>query len=546
MFTPLLIGLSGIRAANQSILTSGHNIANADVSLYHRIDPILTTSEYESGVKLSHKLRIQDDILQNQLYDNINKKSFNETILQYMPIVESYATTADILQKIDDVYSNISRYSIDRANIHDLLSSIDIAVRSIHDISTNILNLRNNIGGIIDKHVNQINENLRHIADFNLRHSKSTDFFISDNIDSKIKDISEIIDIKLIDYKDGVNLLTAEGSPLVLGDSYYQIDASYTGSNIFLSNTFGTINTRHGKLGALLFLYNDFLPRLHNLLNNISSEFIRSFNHVNATGIGRSGELTTVSSTIPVPDINAPLASQNLPYNIYSGHLVVSVTDIGNNTRTNYTINIDPSTQSLLDISNFLSSIPGIASTVSSQSGLITINSLPGFRFDFAGRDTVPPSSGPISDSDTAGILSALGINGLFEGYNADTIRLRQQFIDNPFLLSSSRTGEAGNTDNLVRFLQIRDKSIFTGKNIEDSIKDLLSNIGSFINTSRNDYDFTNTIYNEVYTKLQEVIGVDTNEEFTKILVFQKMLQSSSKYISIVNNIFDTLLGMLD
>jgi flagellar hook-associated protein FlgK len=97
-----------------------------------------------------------------------------------------------------------------------------------------------------------------------------------------------------------------------------------------------------------------------------------------------------------------------------------------------------------------------------------------------------------------------------------------------------------------VRFLQIRHKSIFTGKNIEESIKDLLSNIGSFINTSRNDYDFTNTIYNEVYTKLQEVIGVDTNEEFTKILVFQKMLQSSSKYISIVNNIFDTLLGMLD
>jgi len=546
MFTHLLIGLSGIRAANQSILVSGHNVANADTSLYHRIDPILTTSKYESGVLLGHKLRLQDNVLQNQLYDKANKKFYSDTIFRYVSIVESYMANADILQKIDNIFSNISRYSVDRTNIYDLLSSVDIAAKSIHNFFTNLSNIRNNLRSIMEEHVNQINNTIRHIADFNSQRSKSTDFLISENIESKIEDISEMIDIKLVDYKDGINLLTAEGAPLVLGDNYYQLELNYAGSNIYLSNIFGSLNVSYGRLGALLFLYNDYLPRIQSILNSISSEFIRSFNHINATGISRSGELITATSTIPVPDIAAPFASQNLPYNIFTGELVISVTDNVDNTRTNYTINIDPNIHSLLDISNFLSSIPGISSSVSSQSGLITINSLPGFRFDFAGRDTVPPSSGPISNSDTAGILSALGINGLFEGYSADTIRLRQQFIDNPSLLASSRTGETGNTDNLTRFLETRNRSVFTGKNIEESLNDLLSSIGSFINTYRQDLDYTNKIYDETYTKLQEIIGVDTNEEFIKILGFQRMLQSSSKYISTVNNIFDTLINMLD
>jgi flagellar hook-associated protein FlgK len=314
---------------------------------------------------------------------------------------------------------------------------------------------------------------------------------------------------------------------------------------IYLDNGIGNVNITYGKLGALLYLYNQYIPKIKNELNSIVSDFIRNINQIQATGLGAAGEYDSAVSHIAVPDVNAPLASQNLPLEIFEGDITISITDTNLSTRNNYTIHINPNIDSLYDISNMLSSIPGVSSSVNPLSGLITINALPGFRFDFAGRDTSPSTNSSVTNPDTAGLLSALGINGIFDGYNADTIKIQQQFIDNPNLFALSKTGEMGNNDNLIRLLNSFKSSIFTHNNFTQNTTNLISNIGNFGFSLKNMKNYSNEEYNATRIKLNEIIGVDTNEEFINLLSFQRALESSSKYISIVNRLFDSLLDML-
>jgi flagellar hook-associated protein FlgK len=546
MFDHLLIGLSGIKAANQSILVTGQNITKADIPLYHRLMPVLATTKYGPGVVYSDTIREQDTVIEKQFY-NINEyKSYYNTILQYTSNIESIIISGDIENKLNNIYNSISQASINRVKLYELISNIDILSHSINNIYNQLYDIRNSISYQIEQYIGQINNYINNISQYNHNRTVNHEYSINDDIDKLLMNLTEIIDIRFIENQHGINILTEDGIPLVLADKSYQIQKNFIGTNIILSNSIDTIKINYGKLGALLYLYNEYIPKIFNVLDSNISELIRTFNHINATGIGSLGEYTSTSSSIPVLDIYSPLSTQNLPYDIFPGNLIISVTDTNTNNRNNYSISVDPNTQSLYDISNLLSSIPGIIATANSNAGLLTISSLPGYRFDFAGRDTIPPSSGSVSNPDSAGILSALGINGIFDGYNASTIRLRQQFIDNPYLIATSKTGEIANTDNLSRFFNTRQKSLFTQDNIISNMQKLISDIASFIVTTRDTYDHSQVTYNEIFTKLQETIGVDTNEEFIKLINYQKMLESSSKYISIINETYDTLLRILD
>jgi flagellar hook-associated protein FlgK len=73
----------------------------------------------------------------------------------------------------------------------------------------------------------------------------------------------------------------------------------------------------------------------------------------------------------------------------------------------------------------------------------------------------------------------------------------------------------------------------------------LITNIGSYLSDIKRSHDNSKEIHNEIEDKLNEIIGVDTNEEFVSLLSYQRMLESSSKYLSIINHLFDSILEIL-
>jgi flagellar hook-associated protein 1 FlgK len=330
---------------------------------------------------------------------------------------------------------------------------------------------------------------------------------------------------------------------LVLDNTSYDLYTTTTNYNIIINNNLGNYQFIGGKLGALIDIYNNYIPALRNEINSTITEIIRDINHVQATGLGSSGEFTELQSSVPVYDINQPLNSLNLPFDIRIGTLTISVSD-SNSSRINYIINIDPNNQSLNDIASVFSAIPGLMATVDATTGLLTIRSLPGYKFDFAGRDTIPPSNSGVTNTDTAGILSALEINPIFVGYDISNLSLSSEIDTNFARFSVGLTGYPGDNANINRFLSLRQQPLFSSDNVFSRMDRFIGNLGAAVAVSQKQSESANIQYDVTYKELQDIVGVSTNEEFTRLLIFQRLFQASSKYIATINNLFDSILQM--
>lgn len=545
MLNHISIGLSGLTAANRSILVVGENITKSNIQHYHRKVPILSSLQ-QYGVIYKYTIRETDNILQNQYNYKLSDISYYDELHKYNSLYETYLTNENIIDKFNNTYNILTQINSNRYKLIDFISSLNELSSSMRNISNSLKIVKNNIINQIETFIQQINSNLTMLSRYNnynnIKNDKSN---IQDSKDELITNLLNIIDAQIIHMDNTVNILSSNGVPLLLNANIYNLTLRHTASNIIIENDIGNIGIKSGQLGALLYMYNEYLPEIQARLNNIVSNFIRNLNHIQATGIGAAKEYDSTISRIPVIDVYTPLAAQNLPYQVYEGDITISITDTNLSLRNNYTIHIDPNVHSLDYISNQLSSLSGITSSVDSSTGLLTINALPGYLFDFAGRDTIPPTSAYILNPDTSGLLSALGINSILDGYNADTIFLQKRFLDNPNLFASSKTGEPGNNDNILRLLETRENSLFTHRNLIQDLTQLITNIGSYQSTIKNNLDTITEMFNDIKNKLYENVGVDTNEEFVNLLLYQKMFEASSKYIIIVNQLFDSLLDIL-
>jgi flagellar hook-associated protein 1 FlgK len=174
------------------------------------------------------------------------------------------------------------------------------------------------------------------------------------------------------------------------------------------------------------------------------------------------------------------------------------------------------------------------------------MTALPGYEFDFAGRDTVPSSGGSVSNPDTAGVLVGLGINGLFIGTNAASIAVRSDILTDPRLLAASRSGLPGDATNLERLAAVRDESLLTGRTLSADYTDISASVGSDVLMLRDQKNTQDSLLLNLFGQEQSVIGVDMNEEMLNLLTYQRMIQGASKYMATVNEALDSIFTMLD
>jgi flagellar hook-associated protein 1 FlgK len=282
-------------------------------------------------------------------------------------------------------------------------------------------------------------------------------------------------------------------------------------------------------------------------LDGLASELIRRVNQVQATGIGTSGPVTSAVGSMTVADPNAPLATQNLPFPLQAGTLVISVTDTATGQRFNSSIAINPATQSLNDVAAAISAGTGgqLLASVDPVTNTLRMQAQPGLAFDFAGRDTNPPSTGSIPDADTAGLLSGLGVGGVFAGSDATSIALRPELLADPRLLAASRTGQPGDGTNLERMAALRDQPTIAGRTFAKDYTDIVNGVGTDVATLANTNQAQSAVLQNLFAQEQAASGVDINEELVNLLNFQRMVESGSKYISAVNTALDSIMNIL-
>ena len=155
-------------------------------------------------------------------------------------------------------------------------------------------------------------------------------------------------------------------------------------------------------------------------------------------------------------------------------------------------------------------------------------------------------SSKVVANPDSAGLLSALGLNTLFSGNNAASLSVNSQIVSDPSLISTSRSGQPGDTSNLQRFAALGTSTVLTNgtQTFSQYGSNIVSDIGTQVQSLTQQQSSNQTVTTSLTNQQQSISGVDTNEELSKILQYQQMFQLAGKYISTVNDTLQSLISI--
>ena len=296
LFSTLGTGVSGLKANELAIATTGHNISNANNDYYtrqrvvmHANEPFHTTpGDIGTGVNVTTIVRIHDEFVYTRLkdssnslsYDTFNKKSLEE-IAKYFPDLEGVGLAADI-ENYYSSWNDLASNPDDAAQKIALVQNSVTLSNNLKDSRAHVRALQDSINGQLKTNVDEINRIGEQLAELNkaigsvevLDTNRAND--LRDQRDSLELTLSELVNISvfkgdmisenhidpnLTDQGSGYHMNIAGHSfvdgftfhPLVIentdnASSYYSIySKSQDGSTIEITG-----KLTGGKVGAML------------------------------------------------------------------------------------------------------------------------------------------------------------------------------------------------------------------------------------------------------------------------------------------------------
>lgn len=579
--TALSIGLSAIQSGQTDLQVIGQNLANASTPGYQ-----LQTANYQAttstpgvgtGVDIASITQYTDPPVETailQANSQQNSTSAQLSIAQQIQTIltgggTSSSTTdssnddsgtnnssiGSTLTSFFDQLTELTSSSNSSSVASTVISEASLLASQFNSASSSLGQLQTNLGTQISQTVTQVNSLTSQIASLNSQISNleaqgQNANNLLDQQTEAINQLSQLVDVQTVSQPLGeVNVLSS-GGPLVVGTTAVSYQAGLDANGNMAITQVGTnlaANFSGGTLGGQLQAYNQDIPTVNSQLNALANTLSSSINEIQATGLGSSGPMTSAQGTVSVSDPTADLSTQNLPSTVQAGQLVISVTNTSTGTRTNDTINIDPATQSLQDVAAAITSGTGgqVQASVNATTNTLQLTAQSGYSFDFAGRDTNPPSGSSVSNPDTSGILAGLGINGLFTGTGANGMAVNPALTANSGLLAVSQTGESGDTSNLQKMANLQNENLIDGQTLSDQFTSISTAVGTSVQQMTDQQTSQSGVLQNLNDQDQSVTGVDQNQELVNMLSAQQLIQSASEYLSAVNTALNSLLDII-
>ena len=151
------------------------------------------------------------------------------------------------------------------------------------------------------------------------------------------------------------------------------------------------------------------------------------------------------------------------------------------------------------------------------------------------------------ANTDTSGLLSAIGINTFFAGNNASNMSLASDIADTPGRIATAMGSDLTDNANAQRLASVGETEI-SGLNSLTAgqfYRQLVSGIGQQLSVKQTSQSNTETLVQSLYSQQSKISGVDTNDEAARMLVFEQMFQAMAKYLGTVNSTFASLMDIL-
>lgn len=297
----------------------------------------------------------------------------------------------------------------------------------------------------------------------------------------------------------------------------------------------------------------NYLERLDRLANELIWQV--NFQHSQGAGLKK---LSHALSDHAVKNASLPLSRSGLAYaeNIQSGAISFAIYDASNGSflekkQVDFSsivppgvATFDPAQHSLNDVAAAINaSFPDQMTAKVSNGQLQLTSSNDTKKFHFAG--------------DTSGIMAAMGLNTYFQGDGLNNIALGSAVLADPNRINAAHVNGAGEvnlSDKEIAqniFALATKKILFstpngseTNESLNEFLHALTGRVGLDTLRAKNNATIASTLKKQLDTTQAAKSGVNTDEEYTRVMQWNKNFQTASKLIQTANQMFDTILSL--
>jgi flagellar hook-associated protein 1 FlgK len=591
-FDALLIGKTALIAANYGLQVTGQNLSNANTTGYSR--QVLrqtgaanaagrgTSVLLGGGVAVKGVTRIASAQAEKQLRQATSSDAYYGSLETCYSQMQAYFNEltgnalSDAMTGFWNSLGNLSAHVETLANRSTAIEDALTLTTQLNDLSTQLKDYRRTMNAEVEESVGQINAIVKSIASLNrsitvtecggLAASTAND--LRDERGELLRQLSEYLDIDVTEEANGSCIVSAAGRSLVYYDQVYELAVGYEKSGDMLvavpefARDGYPIKVSAGKLAAQLEIRDVIVSGYVDDLDQLAASFTWEFNRIYSQGRGDDsfGTLTSINSPVDpavrLDQLQYKAAIPDGTFTIVNGNLQVIVhnRETGQETTVPLEIDLDgrldPSGEPdmiLWDPAN-----PEAANSFVNRLQTALDEAIPGaftVKIDNEYKVTIAGNSdsyGFCFGEDTSGILAALGLNVFFTGHDAQTIGVNRQVIDNPSLMAVSTSFASGDNQGVLNLIAFGETALgrLGDKTPDEFYQNLTGRLASEASRTSTMREVKGDLLTRMFNQREEISGVNEDEETVKLLAYQRAYQSAAKYLSVVDELYETLIDL--
>ncbi len=558
----LQIGRSALVANQAALEVVGNNLANVATKGYHRQSIVLAANrdqEIQRGIFVGRGVHIQeinrqvDDALEGRIRSGVSDQSASAAtrdILSQIESLQNELSDNDLSSQLSEFFnawSELANNPLDNSVRRVVVQKGETVASYIRNLRTGITAVRAQVDESISGDVSAANDLLSRVEELNtqiVRAEQGTGSAhgLRDQRDQILAELAQYVDVSTIEQSNGAVDVFVGSLPVVLEGKSRGLEVrrqTIDGDlqmDVVLSADGSILQPTSGRLGALIKSRRDDVNAAVDTLDTFANQLAFEVNRAHSQGQGTKG-YSSVTATNKVSDANATLNAAGLAFSPNHGTFLIHVTQKSTGQRTTSTINVDLDG---IGTDTTLTSLAAQLNTVANVNASITPDGR--LRLNSGGGDFELSFS-----EDSSGTLAALGINTFFQGTDASDLAVNSVVSGDPAYVAAGQNHVSGDNRNALAIssLATRPLASLGGLSISDQWSRHVEDYAVRLGQADQKFQADTVVRENLEAQQQSVSGVNTDEEAINLLAFQRAYQGSARFLSVVDEMYQTLLGLL-
>jgi len=151
------------------------------------------------------------------------------------------------------------------------------------------------------------------------------------------------------------------------------------------------------------------------------------------------------------------------------------------------------------------------------------------------------------AQTDTSGVLAAVGINTFFSGKDASNISVNPDISSSPARIATSLGSDKTDNVNILRLSELNEQAVTDLNSMTpgEFYRRLVTDIGRELSVKEIRRENIEATLQNLQNQQSEVSGVNINDEAAQMLVFEQMFQAMAKYMNTIQKSLATVMELI-